>query len=115
MNYERPEINDQMKTISSMEWKTIPTYLWQENCFAHHKKLSFHVFLISSMLKTFSGRQTTQCLTHWDRATHICVSDLTTIDSENGLSPGRHQAIIWTNAGILSIGPMGINLSGIWI
>ena len=43
--------------------------------------------------------------------THICVSKLTTIGSDNGLSPGRRQAIIWTNAGILLIGPLGTNLS----
>ena len=28
-------------------------------------------------------------LTHWGRATHICVSKLTIIASANGLSPGR--------------------------
>ena len=39
--------------------------------------------------------------------THICVSNLTTITSDNGLSPGRCQAITWTNAGILLIGPSG--------
>ena len=39
--------------------------------------------------------------THWGRVTHICVSKLTTIGSDNGLSPGRRQAIIWSNAGIL--------------
>ena len=33
-------------------------------------------------------------LTHWGRVTHICVSKLTTIGSDNGLSPGRRQAII---------------------
>ena len=34
--------------------------------------------------------------------------DLSTIvGSDNGLSPGRHQAIIWTNAMILLIGPFG--------
>ena len=33
----------------------------------------------------------------------ICVGELTIIGSDNGLSPGRHQAIIWTNAGILLI------------
>ena len=33
-------------------------------------------------------------LTHWGRVTHICVSDLTIIGSDNGLSPGRRQAII---------------------
>ena len=49
------------------------------------------------------------CLTHWGRVTHICVSELTSIGSENGLSPGRRQAFIWTNAGILLIGPLGTN------
>ena len=43
--------------------------------------------------------------------THICVSKLTIIGSDNGLSADRHQAIIWTNAGILLIGPLGTNFS----
>ena len=47
--------------------------------------------------------------------THICVSKLTIIGSDNGLSPGRRQAIIWTNAGILLIGPLGTNFSEILI
>ena len=54
-------------------------------------------------------------LTHWGRVTHIFVSTLTTIGSDNGLSPGWHQAIIWTNAGILWIGPLGTNFSEILI
>ena len=43
--------------------------------------------------------------------THICVSisKLTTIVSHNSLLPGRHQAIVWTNAGISLIGPLGTN------
>ena len=44
-------------------------------------------------------------LTHWGRVTHICVNDLTIIGSANGLSPGRRQAIIRTNAGILLFRP----------
>ena len=40
---------------------------------------------------------------------------LTIIGSDNGLSPGRHKAIIWTNAGILLIGPLGTNFSEIVI
>ena len=44
---------------------------------------------------------------------HICVGKLTTIGSYNGLSPGRRQAIIWTIAGILLIGPLGTNFSEI--
>ena len=45
--------------------------------------------------------------------THICVSKLTYIGSDNGLSPGRRQAIIWTNAGILLIRTLGTNFSEI--
>ena len=53
--------------------------------------------------------------THWGRETHICVGKLTIIASDNGLSPGRRQAIIWTNAGILLIGPLGTNFNEILI
>ena len=54
-------------------------------------------------------------LTHWGWVTHKCVSRLTITGSDNALSPGRHQAIIWTNAGILLIGPLGTNFSEILI
>ena len=54
-------------------------------------------------------------LTHWGRVTHICVSDLTSIGSDNGLSPGRRQAIIRTNAGIWLMEPLGTNFSEILI
>ena len=37
------------------------------------------------------------------------------IGSDNGLSPIRRQAIIWTNAGLLSIGPLETNFSEILI
>ena len=43
-------------------------------------------------------------LTHSGRVTHICVGKLIIIGSDNGLSPERRQAIIWTNARILLIG-----------
>ena len=48
-------------------------------------------------------------LTHWGRVMDICVGNLTIIGSDFGLSPCRRQAIIWTNAGILLIGPSGTN------
>ena len=38
-----------------------------------------------------------------NQMTHMSVSKLTIIGSDNGLSAGRRQAIIWTNAGILLI------------
>ena len=47
--------------------------------------------------------------------THICVGNLINLESDNGLSPGRHQAIIWTNAGLLLIGPLGRNFNEILI
>ena len=40
----------------------------------------------------------------WDKVYLILSSD-------NGLLPGRHQAIIWTNAGILLIKPLETNIS----
>ena len=54
-------------------------------------------------------------LTHCGRMTHICISTLTRHYSDNGLLPGRRQAIIWTNAGILLIGTFGTNFSEILI
>ena len=50
-------------------------------------------------------------LTHWGRVTHICVSTLTIIGSDNGLLSDRRQAIISTKAGLLLTGPLGRNFS----
>ena len=54
-------------------------------------------------------------LTHWGRVMHICGNELTNIGSDNGLSPERHQAIIWNNVGLLLIEPLGTNFSEISI
>ena len=43
-------------------------------------------------------------LIHWGRVTHICVSKLPIIESDNGLAPG-----------LLLIGPIGTNFSDIII
>ena len=50
---------------------------------------------------------------HCGRGTHICISNLTIIGSDNGLSPDRRHAIIWIIARILLIGPLRINFSEI--
>ena len=47
--------------------------------------------------------------------TYICVGKLISIGSDNGLSPERRQAIIWTNAGFFLIGPLETNFSEILI
>ena len=46
--------------------------------------------------------------------THTFVRKLTTIGSDNGLSPGQCQAINWTIPGVLLIGPPGTIFSGIF-
>ena len=49
------------------------------------------------------------------QVTHICVGKLTILGSDNGLSPGRRQAIIGTNIRILLIWPLRTNFSDILI
>ena len=61
--------------------------------------------------KNHFEKKAPSCLTHLGRVTHICIVKLTIIGSDNGLSPERRQTIIWTNAGILLIGPLGTNCS----
>ena len=73
-------------------------YVWIR-CFISLRCFSFNKNLYEYVLQ----------LTRWGRMTHMCVSDLTMINSDSGLSPGRCQAIIWTNAGISFIEPKGIN------
>ena len=51
-------------------------------------------------------------LTHLPPVPHMSVNWVS-IGSDNGLSPIQHQAIIQTNAGLLSIGPLGTNFSEI--
>ena len=45
----------------------------------------------------------------------MCIGKIIIIGSYNGLSPGWHQAIIWTNAGILLVGTLATNFSEILI
>ena len=77
--------------------------------------------ILSSLLKFIHNghkiwlRNGLNSLTHWGRVTHICVSKLTIISSDNGLLSGWRQAIIWTNAGKLLFGPPGTNFSEILI
>ena len=48
----------------------------------------YGVFIL--LIKT---RNLLRMLTHWGRVTHMWVDKLTIIGSDNGLSPGRRQAI----------------------
>ena len=82
-----------------------------DDCFQIHFLKKHFIFLFKFHWNGILMPQ----LTHWGQVTHICVGNLTIIGSDNGLSPGRRQAIIWTSAGILLIGPLGTNFSEILI
>ena len=85
-------------------------FLWKNSNYLHKCVLrNFYSFFFTVPIKYFSA------LTHSDRVMHICVSKLAIIGSDNGLSPGWRQAIMWTNAGILLIGLMGTNFSELLI
>ena len=54
-------------------------------------------------------------LTYWGRVAHICVIELKAIIGlHNDLSHNWRQAITWTNAGMLLIGPWGTNFNDIF-
>ena len=94
--------------------------------FVHKEQTSVIFFIIKTFLLKITRFQMSSAkwrpfwlrfnvLTHWGRVTHVCVSKLTIIGSDNGLSPSRRQAIIWTNAGILLIRPSRTNFNDISI
>ena len=78
-----------------------------------HILMGYTVFIRKVMYKVLvlSLHQCRILWYHWGRVTYICISKLTIIGSDDGLSPDRPQAIIWTNAGLLLIGPLGTNFS----
>ena len=80
-----------------------------------HEKLITNEYMlhIFKVIRFEQFRTIEHTLTHCGHVIHVCVSKLTIISSDNGLSPGRRQAIIWTNAGILLIGNLGTNFSEI--
>ena len=93
---------------------------WRGNPLLHHwpfvRSFEFGLSYFQNMRAWQLQRKTTaDLLTHWGRVTHICVSKFTIIGSDTGLSPSRRQAIFWTNAGILLIGPLGTNFNEISI
>ena len=83
-------------------------------CFVYHLIFLQPIVIQCGILLTSEKeRSRSRCLTPWGWVTHICINKLTIIDSDNGLSPGQCQAIIWTNAQILLIEPLGTNFSEI--
>ena len=79
----------------------------------HHNKLNI-TYLLTWNIMLIHDFIHDSFMTHWGQVRHICIGKLTIIDSDNGLEPSRHQAIIWTNAGIVLIGPLRTNFSEIF-
>ena len=61
--------------------------------------------LLPKLMITKSLSPGINVLAHWGWVMYIYVGKLAIIDSDNGLSPIRCQAIIWINQDILSIRP----------
>ena len=76
--------------------------------------MHFHARYYSSTVFETGISMDTLWLIEAERRIYASVN-YTIIGSDNGLSPGRRQAIIWTNAGILLIWPLGTNFSEVLI
>ena len=86
-------------------------------CWFFNSEVQWHSFISFNItdLTFHSNLPGANELTHWGRVTHICVSKLTIIVSDNGSASGQRQTIIWTNAGILLIRTLGTNFSEVLI
>ena len=111
-------IRDQNDNLYTLEWDQSIIIRCKANVFFFH--IWYHLKERRHMGKAVKWSICPfiliHCLTHWGRVTHIPgVIKLTVIGSDNGLAPGRCQAIIWTSAGILLIGLLGTNVNWILI
>ena len=91
-------------------------YLYSELEFGNHN-FPYHEVVCKLQCPILTMHLYTLCggLTHRGLMRHICMNNYSRIDSDNGLSPVRHQAIISTNHGLLLLEPLGTKLSEIWI
>ena len=78
----------------------------------HHEKDTPFALLwihVGNHILLMDSQHNGSAISSFNLLRHICVSRLIIIGSDNGLPPGRRQAMIWTNAWILLIGPLGAN------
>ena len=103
------------KSCNSIRTRNFIVTHWNLNKIANISQTYWNAFSWMKLIYFASIFQWSLFLTHWGLVTHICVNKLTIIGSDNGLAPARRQAIIWTNDGILLVGPLGTNFSEILI
>ena len=107
MSLERQWQHHQLHLISENNHDTHQFWLnAQVHCLCDTRvklRIYFQWYHSPNTFPSYVNKYTRHGLTHWGRVTHICVGNLSIIDSDNGLSPSRHQAIIRTNAGIFAI------------
>ena len=76
---------------------------WNLSCYKHHAhNRKFLVNRVNTKSADAMGlciarSLAAMVLTHWGRVTHLCLHNLTITGPDNGLSPGRRQAIIYLN------------------
>ena len=91
---------------------------WRKRYFKTHFWCMEHRFELYTLLVLISSLYVIQWCSHELTEAKWCIYasvNYAIIVSGNGLSPGRRQAIIWPNAGVLSIWPLGTNISEISI
>ena len=96
--------DDNWTLVQVMAWCRQATSHYLSQCWS--RSMSPYGITRPQWVKILSiviGKMVSMLLTHC-QAMHICIRKLTIIGQGNGSSPGQWQAIIWTNAGILSIG-----------
>ena len=111
----KPNSPKQLLKPMTSQWQLNPRNTFRKIWIKIWKCLHMKIHLNMLFARCCSFCSGLVVLTHWGQVTHKCVSKLTIIGSDNGLAPSRRQAIIWTNAGMLYIGPLGTNFSEISI
>ena len=123
-NYKAKHVFQQISLIILIFYKPMPfyQYVWQDVASRQWGVFSQWCCWVlyfksdsQSWIPVTTAYVSSAPVTHWGRVTHICIGKLINIGSDNGLWPGRRQAIIWTNAGIFLIGPLGTNFTEISI
>ena len=95
LDYDKLIVIFYLTFIKTIIWCGVYTSIWLYflYCFEEIEVWSCIVYHSSTMkLSKSQGREK---YNYSIKSTHICI---TTISSDNGLSPGRRQVIIWNNA-----------------